>query len=51
MENVRDRRTVDFVTSEEKLEKLTAQTSSKQSKTFHENMVALERAKVQLTRK
>ena len=49
MENVRNRRTVELVTSEKKLKKLTAQPSFKQFKTFHENLVAVERAKVELT--
>ena len=49
MENVRNRRTVELVTSEEKLKKLAAQPSFKQFKTFHENLVAVERAKVELT--
>ena len=49
MENLRNRRTVDLVTSEEKLKKLAAQPSFKQFKIFHENLVAVERAKVKLT--
>ena len=49
MENVRNRRTVELVTSEEKLKKLAAQPSFKQFKIFHENLVAVERAKVELT--
>ena len=49
MENLRDRRTVDLATSEEKLKKLVAQPSLKQFKIFHENLVAVERAKVELT--
>ena len=40
---------MDLVTSEKKLEKLAAQPSFKQSKNFHENLVAVERAKVGLT--
>ena len=40
---------VDLVTSEEKLKKLAAQPSFKQFKIFHENMVAVELAKVELT--
>ena len=39
---------VDLVTSEENLKKLTAQPSFKQFKIFHENLVAEERAKVEL---
>ena len=49
MENLRNRGTVDLVTSEEKLKKLAAQPSFKQFKVFHENLVASERAKVELT--
>ena len=49
MENLRNRRRVDLVTSEEKLKKLAAQPSFKQFKIFHENLVAVERAKVELT--
>ena len=48
MENLRNRGTVDLVTSEEKLKKLAAQPSFKQFKVFHENLVASERAKVEL---
>ena len=48
-ENLRNRRTVELVTSEEKLKKLAAQPSFKQFKIFHENLVAVERAKVELT--
>ena len=40
---------VELVTSEEKLKKLAAQPSFKQFKIFHENLVAVERAKVELT--
>ena len=40
---------MDLVTSEEKLKKPTAQCSFKQFKIFHENLVAVERAKVELT--
>ena len=49
MENLRNSRTVDLVTSEENLKKLAAQPFSKQFKIFHENQifhVAAERAKV-----
>ena len=49
MEHLRNRRKVDLVTSEEKLKKLSAQPSFKQFKIFHENLVAVERAKVELT--
>ena len=49
MENLWNRRTVDLVTSEEKLKKLAAQPSFKQFKIFHENLVAVWRAKVELT--
>ena len=49
MKNLRNRRRVDLVTSEEKLKKLAAQRSFKQFKIFHENLVAVERAKVELT--
>ena len=38
-----------LVTSEEKLKKLSTQPSFKQFKIFHENLVAMERAKVELT--
>ena len=37
------------MTSEEKLKRLAAQASFKQLKIFHENQVAVERAKVELT--
>ena len=40
---------MDLVTSEEKLKKLTAQPSLKQFKTFCENLVAVEEAKVKIT--
>ena len=46
MENLRNRRMVDLVTSEEKLKKPAAQPSFKQFKMFHENLVAVEQAKV-----
>ena len=49
MENLRNRRTVELMTSEEKLKKLAAQPSFKQFKIFHENLVAVKRAKVELT--
>ena len=49
MKNLRNRCTADFVMSEEKLKKLTAQPSMKQFKISHENLVAVERAKVELT--
>ena len=49
MENLRNRRREELVTSEEKLKKLAAQPSFKQFKIFHENLVAVERAKVELT--
>ena len=40
MENLWNRRTLDLVTSEEKLEKLAAQPSFNQFKIFRENLVA-----------
>ena len=49
MENLENRRTVELVTSKEKLKKLAAQPSLKQFKIFHENLVAMKRAKVELT--
>ena len=49
MENLQNWRMVDLVTSEEKLKKLVAQPSFNQFKVFHENLVAVERAKVDLT--
>ena len=49
MDNLRNRRTVDFVTSEEKLKKLAAQPSFKKFKIFHENLVAAERINLELT--
>ena len=49
MENLMNRRTVELVTSEEKLKKFAAQPSFKQFKIFNENLVAEERAKVGLT--
>ena len=48
MQNLRNRHTVDLVTSEEKLKTLAAQPSFKQLKIFHENLVTVERAKVEL---
>ena len=39
----------DFKNSDEKLKKLAAQPSFKQFKIFHQNLVALERAKFELT--
>ena len=47
MGSLRNIRSVDLVTSEEKLKKLAAQPSLKQFKIFHENLVAVERAKVE----
>ena len=49
MENLKNRCAVDLVTSEEKLKKATAQCSFKQFKIFHENLVVVKRAKVELT--
>ena len=49
MENLRNQHTVDLVTSGVKLKKLAAQTSFKQFKIFHENLVAVEQVKVKLT--
>ena len=46
---MRNRHTVELVTSDEKLKKLAAQFSLKQFKIFHENLVAVERATVRLT--
>ena len=46
---MRNRRTVDLVTSKEKLKKLAAQPLFEQFKIFHESLVAKERAKVELT--
>ena len=48
MENLRNRRTVDLVISEEKLKKFEAQPSFKQFKIVHENLVAVEPAKVEI---
>ena len=49
MQNLRNRRPVDLVTSEEKLKELAGQPSSKQFMIFIENLVTVERAKVELT--
>ena len=49
MENLRNWHTVELVTSEEKLKELAAQPSFKQFQIFHENLVAVERAKFDLT--
>ena len=49
MENLKNRRAVDLVTSEEKLKKLAAQPSFKHFKIFHENLVAVEWPRVELT--
>ena len=49
MENLRHRRTVELVTSEEKLEKLAAQPSFKEFKIFNENLAPVEQPKVKLT--
>ena len=49
MENLRNRRTVDLLISEEKLKKFEAQPSFKQFKIVHENLVAAEPAKVELS--
>ena len=49
MENLRTRRTVELLKWEEKLKKLTNQPSFKQFKIFPENLVPVERAKVELT--
>ena len=49
IESLRNRFTVDFVTSEEKLKKLAAQLSFKQFNNFHENVAAVERARGELT--
>ena len=48
MEDLRNRRTMELVTSEKKLKKLAAQPSFEQFKIFHENLVAVELAKVEL---
>ena len=48
MKHLRNRRTVKLETSEEKLKKLAAQPSFKKFKIFHENLVAVEQAKVDL---
>ena len=49
MKNLRNTHTVYLVTSEEKLKKLTAQPYFNKFKFFHKNLVALERAKVELS--
>ena len=49
MKNLRNRRTVDLVTSEEKLKKLAVQPSFKQFKIVHENLEAVERVIFELT--
>ena len=46
MENLRNQYTVDLVTSEENLKKLAPKSSFKQVKIFHENLVAVQWAKV-----
>ena len=48
MGNLRNRRTVGLVTSEEKWKKLTAQPSFKQFNMFSKNLAAAEQAKVEL---
>ena len=48
MENLRNQRTVDLVTSEDSTQGA-AQPCFKQFKIFHENLVAVERARVELT--
>ena len=48
MNNLRNRRTVVFVTKEEKLKKLATQSSFSQFKIFSENLVAVEWANVEL---
>ena len=49
MKNLRNRRTVELVKSEEKLKKLAAQPSFKRFKIFHEKLVAVGQAKIELT--
>ena len=49
IENLRNRRTVELVTSEQKLKKLAVQFSFKQFKIFHENLVAGGQTNVELT--
>lgn len=49
MENFKNRHTVDIVTSEEKLKELATQPAFKQFKIFQENLVVVERAKIELT--
>ena len=48
MENFKNRHTVDIVTSEEKLKELATQPAFKQFKIFQENLVVVERAKIEL---
>ena len=47
--NLRNRHTVDFVKSAEKLKNFAPQPSFKQSRIFHKNLVTVDRAKVELT--
>ena len=49
MENFKNRHTVDIVTSKEKLKELATQPAFKQFKIFQENLVVVERAKIELT--
>ena len=49
MENFKNRHTVDIVTSEEKLKELATQPAFKQFKIFQENLVVVERVKIELT--
>ena len=49
MENFKNRHTVDIVMSEEKLKELATQPAFKQFKIFQENLVVVERAKIELT--
>ena len=51
MENLRSRPTVNLVASEERPKKLPAQLSLKQFKIFHESLVPVKQAKVELTLK
>ena len=48
MENLRNRRNIDFETTAEKLKKLAAQPSFKKFTIFHEHLTAVERVKVEL---
>ena len=48
MENLRNRRNIDLVTSEEAMKKLVKQPSFKRFTIFHEGLVAVERIKVEL---